>query len=159
ARRAFAAIPARADAEHVLIETLESLAVEPARWEELLDATAQPLRGWAGMVRRLEEQPELAPHECPPCRLADFLAVRLLLAELAARRIAREELGHHGAAHALLQRLGSARPGAVEPRRREAFALFQAAQLAGVSAPALRSLSAVELEAARAELVAFDELA
>lgn len=36
---------------------------------------ALALRGWAGMVSALEKRPDLAPVECPPVSLQDFLAI------------------------------------------------------------------------------------
>jgi uncharacterized protein len=44
-----------------------------------LEAQLLALPGWAGLVRQLENDPTLAPHEAVPARLVDFLAVRLLL--------------------------------------------------------------------------------
>ena len=38
-----------------------------------------------GLMRRLEEDPSLAPHEPVPCSLMDFLAVRLTMARVASR--------------------------------------------------------------------------
>ena len=43
------------------------------------------LPGWAGLMRRLEEDPGLAPHESVPASLMDFLAVRLTMARVASR--------------------------------------------------------------------------
>ncbi len=50
------------------------------------------LPGWAGLMRRLEEDPGLAPHESVPCSLMDFLAVRLTMARVASREGAAETL-------------------------------------------------------------------
>ena len=36
---------------------------------------ALALRGWAGMVSALEKRPDLAPVECPPVSLLDYLAI------------------------------------------------------------------------------------
>ena len=57
-----------------------------ADWEEALRSELLALPGWAGLMRRLEENPGLAPHESLPCSLMDFLAVRLTMARVASRR-------------------------------------------------------------------------
>lgn len=155
-RRSIGSTPA--EAEDALIESLETLGLSPAEWSDTLEAAAQALPGWAGIMRCLEEHPELAPHECPPCRLVDFLAVRLRLDTLAALRIAREELDHRGSAMDLRTRLGSVVPPKTSLAP-SAFALFELAQMCGISAPALRGLSADEVQAVRAELAAFDHVA
>jgi uncharacterized protein YbcC (UPF0753/DUF2309 family) len=59
-------------------------------WEEILRSELLALPGWAGLMRRLEENPGLAPHESFPCSLMDFLAVRLTLSRVAARAGATE---------------------------------------------------------------------
>jgi uncharacterized protein len=54
-------------------------------WWNVLQAELLALPGWAGLMRRLEEDPGLAPHEIRPCSLMDFLAVRLTMSRLASR--------------------------------------------------------------------------
>jgi uncharacterized protein YbcC (UPF0753/DUF2309 family) len=56
-----------------------------AGWEEALKSELLALPGWAGLMRRLEESPGLAPHESLPCALLDFLAVRLTMSRVASR--------------------------------------------------------------------------
>ncbi|MFM7320153.1 MAG: putative inorganic carbon transporter subunit DabA, partial [Armatimonadota bacterium] len=60
-------------------ELLERWAVPIEAREELLTLELLALPGWAGLIRRLEEEPELAPYRPVPATLDDFLAVRLLL--------------------------------------------------------------------------------
>jgi uncharacterized protein YbcC (UPF0753/DUF2309 family) len=55
-------------------------------WPEVLQAELLALPGWAGLMRRLEEDPSLAPHQVLPCSLMDFLAVRLTMSRVAHRR-------------------------------------------------------------------------
>src|SRR5690606_8912685 len=57
AREALASAPA--EAEDAVLEALDALGLPPEAWDDALEATAQTLPGWAGLVRRLEEQPEL----------------------------------------------------------------------------------------------------
>jgi uncharacterized protein len=54
-------------------------------WEEVLKDELLALPGWAGLMRRLEKEPSLAPHVNLPCSLMDFLAVRLTMARVASR--------------------------------------------------------------------------
>lgn len=68
-----------AGAAESLRSSLHVLGVPPAEWREFLSDTALALRGWAGMVRQLEERPDRVPSQALPARLMDFLAVRLLL--------------------------------------------------------------------------------
>lgn len=57
---------------------------EPA-WQDMIQAELLALPGWAGLMRRLEVDPSLAPHHSMPCSLMDFLAVRLTMSCVAAR--------------------------------------------------------------------------
>lgn len=66
-------------AEETVRRALEALGLTESEWEPTIQAELLALGGWAGMMRRLEQEPELAPHEAVPARLMDFLAVRLLL--------------------------------------------------------------------------------
>jgi uncharacterized protein YbcC (UPF0753/DUF2309 family) len=155
-RRALAAT-AGADAEEVLLQTLDAMGIPPEGFDDALEAAALALPGWAGMMRRLEEEPDLAPQVCPPCRLLDFLAVRLLLDRLAAERIARQTWDYRGS---LAELRGSLRlrPPLQDPRLRATFALFQLAQLAGIGAPTLRALPTAALQDVRTELERFDDV-
>lgn len=64
-------------AEQVVLEALDRLAVPPAEWQDFITQELLPLRGWAGMVRMLEKDPALAPHDRVRCSLMEFLALRL----------------------------------------------------------------------------------
>ncbi|MFM7604980.1 MAG: YbcC family protein [Prosthecobacter sp.] len=65
------------DATAVVLGALERLAVSPAEWEEFITAELIALAGWAGLVRQLEIDPTLAPHDRVKCSLMEFLALRL----------------------------------------------------------------------------------
>jgi uncharacterized protein YbcC (UPF0753/DUF2309 family) len=69
---------------------LDSQHFKEADWEDVLRTELLALPGWAGLMRRLEEDPELAPHESLPSSLMDFLAVRLTMARVASRMGAAE---------------------------------------------------------------------
>ncbi|MCZ7686547.1 MAG: DUF2309 domain-containing protein [Sandaracinaceae bacterium] len=76
-------------AEASIAASLEALGVPEAEQHDYLLDTALALRGWAGMVRQLEQRPDRVPAHELPARLADFLAVRLLLERVALAHAAR----------------------------------------------------------------------
>ena len=69
-----------------VLDYLDSSCFHESDWENVLQSELLALPGWAGLMRRIEENPSLAPHEHVPCSLMDFLAVRLTMARVAARR-------------------------------------------------------------------------
>ena len=77
-------------ATDAVLDYLDTQYFREAEWEEVLQAELLALPGWAGLMRRLEEDPGLAPHETVPCSLMDFLAVRLTMARVASRMGAAE---------------------------------------------------------------------
>lgn len=94
-RRGFRGLGDR-DALEVVAEELGRLGIPAERWDEFVTESLLALRGWAGMFHQLERRPDLAPVRTVRARLADFLAVRLVLdraaTQWAARRLARR--GH-----------------------------------------------------------------
>ncbi|UVS81412.1 DUF2309 domain-containing protein [Actinokineospora sp. UTMC 2448] len=76
------------DAETTIRWALGELGVAEADWAEVIQDTLLSLPGWAGMVRHLEHRPDSAPVAAPPARLADYLAVQLVLDVVAARSVA-----------------------------------------------------------------------
>jgi hypothetical protein len=73
-----------------VLDFLDGQGVAEPAWLEVLEAELLALPGWAGLIRRLEEAPGLAPHEALPCSLMDFLAVRLTMSHVASRMGASE---------------------------------------------------------------------
>ncbi|MBB5037755.1 DUF2309 domain-containing protein [Prosthecobacter dejongeii] len=65
------------EAEAVVNEMLVKLGVPEAEWQDYIIAELLPLAGWAGLVRCLEKDPSLAPHDRVRCSLMEFLALRL----------------------------------------------------------------------------------
>ncbi|MFZ4714490.1 MAG: putative inorganic carbon transporter subunit DabA [Bacteriovoracaceae bacterium] len=49
------------------------------KWQAYLTELLLDLRGWAGMINRLENEPALAPVKCPKLSLEEFVAIRLIL--------------------------------------------------------------------------------
>ncbi len=72
------------------LDYLDSQRFKEADWENVLQAELLALPGWAGLMRRIEEDPGLARNESVPSSLMDFLAVRLTMARVASRMGAAE---------------------------------------------------------------------
>lgn len=64
-------------AEEIVLDALERLQVPPAEWDTFLTQELLALPGWAGMIRMLENDVTLAPHDRVRCSLMEFLALRL----------------------------------------------------------------------------------
>ena len=79
-------------AADAVLDFLDAQHYHEAAWPDVLLAELLALPGWAGLVRRLEEDPSLAPHEVLPCSLMDYLAVRLTMSRVASRRGATDTL-------------------------------------------------------------------
>jgi uncharacterized protein YbcC (UPF0753/DUF2309 family) len=77
-------------AADAVLDFLDSQYYREPAWMDVLQAELLALPGWAGLMRRLEEDPSLAPHEVLPCSLMDFLAVRLTMSRVASRMGAAE---------------------------------------------------------------------
>jgi uncharacterized protein YbcC (UPF0753/DUF2309 family) len=115
-------------------ESLEILGVDEAEWDDFLSATLLALRGWAGMVRFLQERGDRAVRPVPKDSLVQFLAIRLLLDRLALAHVAREAIGFAGPLRELRaelqKRLG---PCWLPSPEQRAFVVFQLAQVLGWS--------------------------
>ncbi len=72
-------------ATDAVLDYLDRSCFHESGWEHLLQSELLALPGWAGLMRRIEQDPSLATHEHVPCSLMDFLAVRLTMAGVAAR--------------------------------------------------------------------------
>jgi len=135
---------------------LEALGVPPEQVESVIQAELLALPGWAGQFRQLELNPGLAPHLQLPCALADFLAVRLVLTMVGARRMAeRHRLGPAAAAwrRPIMERT----PPTEQSRRAEAARLLDVAQMLGLSARAIAGLDDREYARLLEEIEAFDD--
>ena len=137
--------------EALVRETLEHFEVPEARWEAFLTAELLALPGWAGLIHRLEEQPELAPYTPVRASLMEYLAVRLTLLRVAAKNAWR---GQQGAVNTHWQRSSPDLPPQKQTLRLRAAQLFDAASRLGLSATAL---SGDAFEPWCAEVEAFSE--
>lgn len=150
----------------VIRRELRAMGVPPSAWKEYVTESVLALRGWAAMVRQLEERPDRAPVIAVPARLIDFVALRLLLDRAAVEWAARE-LGYSGDAPAVNEsrladlwvELRDRHP----PRRgpgsvARSFLLFQVCQLLGLSAEEVRDLQDNDVRQLENGIAAFDEI-
>jgi hypothetical protein len=107
---------------------------EDAEWERIVQAELLALPGWAGLMRRLEQDPGLAPHKAVPCSLMDYLAVRLTMARVASRE---------GAAETVPQEKSPLKTNG-NRRLSRAARVYDAARVVSLSAEELARLSAGE---------------
>ena len=115
--------------------SLEALGVAQSEWADYLTDTLLALRGWAGMVRQIEERPDRVPAKELPATLAGYLAVRLLLERAAIEHAARGELSFEEPIASLRDSLRTRVPHSGPPTFQErAWPLFHVAQLCGLDA-------------------------
>ncbi len=154
----------RLEAAHVrplesIHESLALLGVAEEEWDDFVSASLLALRGWAGMVRQIEDRGDQVVHPVPPGSLIEFLAVRLVLDRLALAHTARVALGFKDPLDTLraeLRRvLGPQRPPSIEQR---AFQVFQLAQVLGWSPEELHHLTGQDWEMLLREIETFSPL-
>ena len=134
-------------AADAVLDYLDSITLEETEWPAIFEAELLALPGWAGLMRKLEEEPSLAPHTSLPCSLMDFLAVRLTMSRVAAQR---------GAAETTLEES----PLKTQERRRlsRTARIYDAARVLRLSAEEIDSLSEPEWLAFSSEVKAFNGL-
>jgi len=138
--------------------SLDALGVAEHERDAYLAAELLALRGWAGIVRQIEERPDRVPARDLTVRLRGYLAVRLLF-ERAAIQYAARAIGCEGS-HADLRRRAAAglrspsAPTAIE----RAWPLFHVAQLCGLDASIVEQWTARHVADVEAELRELDEL-
>lgn len=151
----------------VVAAELHALGVPESAWPGYIAESAVALRGWAAMVRQLEERPDRAPVTAVPARLADFVALRLVLdraaVDWAADRLGRPRGPRSADAARLLDFWVELRdrhpprrgPGAVA----RSFLLFQVAQLLGLRPAEIRDLGDNEFRELEDAIADFDAVA
>ena len=132
-----------------ITNSLAALGVTADEWAAYLRDELLALRGWAGIVRQIEERPDRVPARDLTVTLRGYLAVRLLFERAAldeaARRLSCDPLPTLRA-H-LRDRVGEATPPTAIER---AWPLFHVAQLCGLDASIVEQWTGetvVELEA------------
>lgn len=137
------------NAREAVMDHLEALGVEEADWEPFLRAELLSLKGWGGLMYKLEKEPWLFPHLQYPCTLMDFLAVRLSLCRAATRTALGSETGW--------KRLARPEdPLASLPDLRH-LQLLDACQISGLGAETLSTLDEPALRLLMQEVLGFDE--
>lgn len=131
--------------EVIVCRALDALGVDSEARGALIQSELLALRGWAGMVSRLQEEPGLAPHERVNARLIDFLALRMLLTVAAADALLADP--------AAWQTEVPAGPSTEQRRLAAAASFCSAARILGFTAD-----RTARLQALQAELVGFDDL-
>ncbi len=135
-------------ATDAVLDYLDSQHFHEADWENVLQAELLALPGWAGLMRRLEEDPSLfAPHEPVPASLMDFLAVRLTMSRVASRMSAAEAVPEES-------------PLKTQEKRRlsRAARIYDAARVVSLSADEVTRLSGAEWDAFVSEVKACNGL-
>jgi len=140
----------------VVADYLDFFGASPDEYEALLTAELLALPGWAGLVYRLEEAPELAPYEEIKCALIDFLAVRLTLAKVAAANVWRAGEAT-GDVRSGWRTASAPSPDPEAEYPLAAIHLFDVAQLLGLSAADVRSLDDTEFARWAEEVRLFDD--
>jgi uncharacterized protein YbcC (UPF0753/DUF2309 family) len=136
------------DAEAVVLDALEQLAVPADQWEEFITAELLALRGWAGMIRMLENDVTLAPHDRVRCSIMEFLALRLTYTVAALKDIV------GGTAAWRSVKLPAPRYDPLSHIAR----MFDVAQLLGISSSALLALADEDLACLEREILACHEI-
>ena len=149
-------------AEEVIEREMKRCGVPEQDRGEFVRRSLLALRGWAGMVRQFEERPDRVPVSAVPARLADFLALRLVLdrvaTEWAAGRVGIRTSGSTpvdlaGWRTELQDRFPVRRgPGTLA----RAFQLHQVSQLVGLSGGDIRGLAENDVLRLEHEIAAFD---
>lgn len=129
-------------AEDTVTAMLKRLGVPKGEWEKFIIAELLGLPGWAGLVRCLEVDPSLAPHDRVSCSLMEFLALRLTYTVVALENL----MGDAKAWRDVVPRAKPHDPMAHQAR------LFDAAQLLGLSSSTLKGLPTSQFEKLCTEL-------
>jgi uncharacterized protein YbcC (UPF0753/DUF2309 family) len=134
-------------ATDAVLDYLDGSCFREADWENALQTELLALPGWAGLIRQLEKDPALAPHQKVPCSLMDYLAVRLTMARVASRMGAAEAVPHES-------------PLKTEEKRRlsRAARLYDAARVLSLSADEVNRLTTDEWYAFSIEVKACNGL-
>ncbi|WP_162179953.1 DUF2309 domain-containing protein [Bryobacter aggregatus] len=131
-----------ADSMQAIDLALDRLGIPERDRQRYIEDEFLTMPGWAGLFHCLEKDPGLAPHIVLPCKLADYLAVRLVLV------CAAKENG----AVAEVVRIDS------NPARARALNAYLSLGALGIDAAKALQFSESERVALRDELAAFDDL-
>jgi uncharacterized protein YbcC (UPF0753/DUF2309 family) len=141
-----------------IAHSLTELGIHEDEYSDYLGAELLALRGWAGIVRQIEERPDRVPARDLTVTLRGYLAVRLLF-ERAALDHAAKQLSFSGALSDLrgwLRHQLPVRPGPTIVER--AWPLFHVAQLCGLDASIVEQWTARQVAEIEVELQAIDSV-
>jgi uncharacterized protein YbcC (UPF0753/DUF2309 family) len=144
------------DALSSIANSLAILGVADVEREDYLSAEFLALRGWAGIVRQIEERPDRVPARDLTVTLRGYLAVRLLF-ERAALEHAAREMSLDGPLSKLRSVLRSRLPRPQSPSVLErAWPLFHVAQLCGLDASVVEQWTSSNVAGLESELQELD---
>ena len=147
---------ARRNALSSIEHSLAQLGIRDAERAQYLGATLLALRGWAGMVRQIEERPDRVPARDLSVTLSGYLAVRLLF-ERAALDHAARQIPFDGSLSDLRAFLRKRLPVPAAPTVLErAWPLFHVAQLCGLDASIVDEWTGTDVQELESELKELD---
>ena len=160
------ALPRIVEADHAagrdalgsIEHSLEELGVSADGWAEYLSAELLALRGWAGIVRQIEERPDRVPARDLTVTLRGYLAVRLLF-ERAALEEAARQAGFDGPLASMPSQLRDLLPRPAAPTTIErAWPLFHVAQIRGLDLSIVEQWTARDVAELESELHELDHV-
>ncbi|HET9327026.1 MAG TPA: putative inorganic carbon transporter subunit DabA [Candidatus Eisenbacteria bacterium] len=141
-----------------IAHSLAQFGVAADEHEDYLGAELLALRGWAGIVRQIEERPDRVPARDLTVTLCGYLAVRLLF-ERAALDEASRRLSFDGPLSDLRAWLHARRRPIPAPTAIDrAWPLFHVAQLCGLDASTVEQWTAGHVAALESELEELDDV-
>jgi uncharacterized protein YbcC (UPF0753/DUF2309 family) len=139
-----------------IANSLVHLGVPQEEFEDYLSAELLALRGWAGMVRQIEERPDRVPAREIIVTLRGYLAVRFLF-ERAALDYSARQLSFHGPLSELRLFLQDQLPQQMAPSAPDrAWPLFHVAQCFGLDASIVEQWTARDVAELEWELKQID---
>ena len=139
-----------------IANSLSDLGVGEGEYENFLSAELRALRGWAGIVRQIEERPDRVPARDLTVTLRGYLAVRLLC-ERAALAASARRLDFDGPLSDLRAWLRQRLPPPSVPTTADrAWRLFHVVQLCGLDASTVTRWNAQDVAVLESELRELD---
>jgi uncharacterized protein YbcC (UPF0753/DUF2309 family) len=135
--------------EESVLRSLSLLGVQEEEQQTFIQEMLLALRGWAGMIRQIDERPERFFDHVPKANLVEYLAVRLLLERQALSFLARDRLSYEGPLSDLkgsLLRAYKPPQTVINTHRELADFLFQLSQILGISAEEIGRLSTFQVQ-------------